>query len=72
MHPTLISTNTLLLAFKLRNTNSLPVLAELAIASDINFHDNDGSPVWGLPGERGFIVYSPNFTLTWASEITHL
>jgi hypothetical protein len=61
-----LSPNTAILAFKIENLDSLSHIVDVSVTCDITFQNQDRAPVWGLPGRRGFIVYSPSFTLAWA------
>jgi hypothetical protein len=66
VHGSVIAPNTAVVAIKLRNENPFPAVVNVSIENDVRFDGNDWAPVWGLPGQRGFIIYSPNHTMTWA------
>jgi hypothetical protein len=47
------------LAVRLWNANSFTQTVAVSIECDINLNGLDRAPVWGIPGQRGFVVFPP-------------
>jgi hypothetical protein len=63
MHTTYISSNTAVLAFRLKNYLSTPRTADIGVTSDI-FLELDAAPVASIGTGQGFVIYSANYVMT--------
>jgi hypothetical protein len=63
-HPTLISENAVLLAFRLQNGADSPRVADVGVSADVFFDGNDGAIISQIEPGDGFIIASPDNALT--------